>query len=255
MSLESGDAVPLDLGTLVLLPAGIGYGFEAGTVIHPECDGARAIPKGKEGLKIFRAGEGDAQPLVVACGEIVLANDEAVSLLAWLNEPIVVRDADLLPSGHALQAVFIELRDGKPVSLALIETLLKGLLIRVLDLRSDASATSLAALLHVTDRQLALVLEAILTRPAEPITADALAACAGMSRTLLFQRFRAAFGMSPMRFVCDMRLARAARMLSEGSRQIGDIARANGFRSRSHFSREFKRKYGQTPGEFRAHRS
>ncbi|MDD9739493.1 AraC family transcriptional regulator [Marinovum sp. SP66] len=251
MRLSSGVGLPMRPGALVLLPADTEYGFEAGPEIVSECDAERAFPDNDESLKLYRAGDGDEDPLVVACGEIILANDEIADFLTWLDEPVIEEVPELIPSSHGLLTLFFELRDGREVSVAFLETLLKGLLIRALDIHPDLGGSVLVNLLDAADRRLARALELIVTHPSDAITIEMLTANAGMSRTLLFEHFKEAFGMSPMRFIYDLRLTRAAQMLSGGPGSVGEIARATGFRSRSHFNREFKRKYGQTPGRFR----
>jgi AraC-like DNA-binding protein len=63
-------------------------------------------------------------------------------------------------------------------------------------------------------------------------------------------------GLSPMRFVWQMRLERASRLLSspaQGRVSIKEVAYRCGFSSEAHFSRAFRNRYGMTPREFLRH--
>jgi AraC-like DNA-binding protein len=70
-------------------------------------------------------------------------------------------------------------------------------------------------------------------------------------------RLMKADGLSPMRFVWQMRLERASRLLASpahGRVSIKEVAYRCGFSSEAHFSRAFRSRYGMTPREF-LHRS
>ena len=68
--------------------------------------------------------------------------------------------------------------------------------------------------------------------------------------------FRASFGVSPHRYVLQLRLGRASRMLlRDGQRPIADIALMNGFSSQAHFTSAFKRHMGDSPARWRADRA
>jgi len=80
----------------------------------------------------------------------------------------------------------------------------------------------------------------------DPITIDALAEHAGMSRAVLHRRFKEATTMSPIQFMKSMRLNNAAIKIAEGT-AISEAAWEVGYQSTSQFSREFKRLYGTSP--------
>ncbi|HSI74889.1 MAG TPA: two-component regulator propeller domain-containing protein [Lunatimonas sp.] len=73
---------------------------------------------------------------------------------------------------------------------------------------------------------------------------------AGMSKTQLFRKLKALTNHSPGDFIRNMRLKRAAELLSKGAGSIGEIAFKVGFQDHSYFSRCFQKEYGQTPSEF-----
>ena len=66
-----------------------------------------------------------------------------------------------------------------------------------------------------------------------------------------FQRFfRENFGRSPMGYLRELRLKRAAIKLEEGEDSLAQIAQDCGFFDASHFGRLFKQYWGVTPGDY-----
>ncbi|MDA1045040.1 MAG: AraC family transcriptional regulator [Verrucomicrobia bacterium] len=80
---------------------------------------------------------------------------------------------------------------------------------------------------------------------------DDLARLAGLSISQFDRRFRKIYGLTPSRFVIHYRLAKAGQMLLRGNHTISTIAHAVGFYDHSHFSREFKKMFGASPGAYR----
>lgn len=249
MVMDENDILLLP-GTLVLLPKGVAYGFKSGPKISSECNGDEY--RSKRELSIFRAGDGDEEPLIVSCGEIMLGSGGASDILAWLTSPTVSTATDGAPSDGALSALFQTVQSGGTISAALMETLLKSMLIQIVETRSQDPVAELWGMNMTPDRQLAAALDHILKHPGANITIKDLCLAAGLSRSLLFDRFQANLGISPSRFILDIRLGNAAHLLRTTERSIGDITHTAGFSSRSHFNRKFRGKYGQTPGQFRA---
>jgi len=65
--------------------------------------------------------------------------------------------------------------------------------------------------------------------------------------------FKAALGVSPVRYIQQMRVDRAKRLLADESLYVYEIAREIGFDDPFYFSRMFKRVSGVSPEEFRTH--
>lgn len=85
----------------------------------------------------------------------------------------------------------------------------------------------------------------------DPLSLESLARAAGLSRTVLAERFVAAFGEPPMRYRARWRMRRAAQLLREGRESIAEIAHRVGFGSEAAFARAFKRSYGEPPVAWR----
>lgn len=74
----------------------------------------------------------------------------------------------------------------------------------------------------------------------------------GLSRRAAEIRFRSGTGRTIREEVEHVRLARLRALLVESDRNIGDIARACGFACETHLGRLFRKRYGLTPGQYRA---
>lgn len=73
----------------------------------------------------------------------------------------------------------------------------------------------------------------------------------GMSRSSLFRKLKETTGLSPSRYISNVRLHLACKMLAETDLNITEIMYAVGFNSSAHFSTAFRRNYGKTPRDFR----
>jgi len=79
-----------------------------------------------------------------------------------------------------------------------------------------------------------------------------LSAEAHMSQYHFARLFKESTGVPPHRFVVQRRIDRARTLLLDGQLSIDAIARAVGFRTRSHFSMVFHRHTGSPPTVYRA---
>jgi AraC-like DNA-binding protein len=88
-------------------------------------------------------------------------------------------------------------------------------------------------------------------RPAHPWTVGELAREAGLSRTVLAERFKLFLDESPMAYLTRWRLRLGARALGNRSQGVAEIAADVGYESEAAFSRAFKREYGLPPAAYR----
>ncbi|MGA0609704.1 helix-turn-helix domain-containing protein [Caldimonas sp. KR1-144] len=83
----------------------------------------------------------------------------------------------------------------------------------------------------------------------ERLPLEELAAKAGLSIWRFSTVFRRHAGISPRRYICELRVRRVQAMLADGM-PPADAASAAGFYDQSHLSRHFKNSCGMTPGQF-----
>lgn len=103
----------------------------------------------------------------------------------------------------------------------------------------------------VVGRSLAL----LHAEPERDWTLDRLAREAGVSRSILAERFARSVGQTPMRYLMLWRMQLAARQLSDGASKVASIAEQVGYHSEAAFSRTFKKYTGQSPAEWRRTRA
>ena len=103
----------------------------------------------------------------------------------------------------------------------------------------------------LADPAVSRALAIIHARYAEDLSVDELARQAGVSRTVLGERFVELLGEPPMRYCARWRMRMAANMLRDGRHNTANIAYAVGFNSEAAFNRAFKREYGEPPATWR----
>jgi AraC-like DNA-binding protein len=96
------------------------------------------------------------------------------------------------------------------------------------------------------DPHLDRVVAAIDADPGRAWTVDTLAHMGAMSRSAFAAAFREHYGVSPARFVTQIRMARAMRMLSAGA-SVAEAGAELGYVSTEGFSRRFREHVGVTP--------
>ena len=87
----------------------------------------------------------------------------------------------------------------------------------------------------------------------QTLTESMLAERCGYSIGYFRRVFTAAIGMSPMQYIIDRRMKRAASMLRSGYFTLTEVAAEVGFANVYYFSTAFKRYYGEPPGKWREH--
>jgi AraC family transcriptional regulator len=99
--------------------------------------------------------------------------------------------------------------------------------------------------------QLRRVSEYVQDRLTHELTLVELAGAVGLSRAHFSQMFRRSTGISPHKFVTNVRIARAKELLQKPELRMTDIAIVSGFQTSQHFARVFKIWCGTSPTQFR----
>jgi AraC-like DNA-binding protein len=85
---------------------------------------------------------------------------------------------------------------------------------------------------------------------AEPLTVDDLARQVALSPSAFSRLFREVTGRTPYQFLKEHRLDCARELLLDGRTSVAEVARHVGYGNVSHFIREFRARYGMTPGAY-----
>jgi AraC-like DNA-binding protein len=84
-------------------------------------------------------------------------------------------------------------------------------------------------------------------RPGQPWSVEALAVLVGLSRSTVTERFAAAVGGPPARYLARWRMHLAGGWLRRDRRTVSEVAVRLGYESEASFSRAFKRVRGCLP--------
>ena len=99
--------------------------------------------------------------------------------------------------------------------------------------------------------KLKMLLQQIEVRSSENLSVGQMAEFCGWSSSHFMRWFKNMTGSSFTSYVNDRRLAAAAENLRRTDHKIVTIAEDSGFSNLSNFNRQFKARYGMTPGEYR----
>jgi AraC-like DNA-binding protein len=174
-----------------------------------------------------------------------------VNLFDYLDRPLVVRftaDDVLRRCTAQFMDEMLAERLGRR---AMAATLLRELLILTLRRCCGRGHLREAWLAALDDPRLVRALAAMRDRPEHTFTVAELAELAGMSRTVFAARFMEALARPPFEFLTQLRLERAAQLLTSTELPVKSVAAQVGYASRSSFTRAFLATYGAAPKTFR----
>jgi AraC-like DNA-binding protein len=101
------------------------------------------------------------------------------------------------------------------------------------------------------DQPISRALAALHRNPARDWTLQALAREAGVSRSVLAERFTQFVGQPPIEYLTNWRMQLAANHLRSSTESVAEIANRVGYESEAAFSRAFKKAVGAPPSEWR----
>ena len=211
---------------------------DASAISRVTADGVHRVTTGTDGPKAE-----------VWCGFLATANSSEHPLLDALP-PLLTLD---VTGGEAqwLESSMRFLAEEQPspdVVARLAELFVKQAVREYVD-RLPAGASGW--LRGLTDPAVSKALSIIHQRYAEDLDVEGLAQEAGVSRTVLGERFGELLGEPPMRYCARWRMRMAANMLRDGKQNTANIAYSVGFNSEAAFNRAFKREYGVPPATWR----
>lgn len=96
-----------------------------------------------------------------------------------------------------------------------------------------------------------LMLQYIQAHYTEELSLEQIAASAAVSKSMCLRYFRQIIGTTPVRYLVQYRIEKAAEMLLSTGKKAGEIATACGFSDMSYFSKRFREIKGCTPLDYR----
>ena len=254
VQLDDGDRVALSAGDIVTFPHGDGHLLGSGADSQP-VDVRLQLPGVLErGLELVHFGGGGVRSRLI-CGFLSCDPLLAPAFLGGLPRIISINIREE-PSGRWLEnsLEFSVTQAGRreaggdAMLAKLSEAVFAETLRRYLRRLPDGQIGWLAG---TRDPDVGRALTLLHQRYADPWTVGELARQAGLSRTVLTERFRYFLGEPPMTYLTRWRLRLGARTLTTTSRSVAEIAAETGYESEAAFNRAFKREFGLPPARYR----
>jgi pimeloyl-ACP methyl ester carboxylesterase/AraC-like DNA-binding protein len=237
----------VEAGGIAILPRNTPHMLSSRTGLHPAkasevswvtADGVHRVKTGTDGTKtevwcgFLGTAKSSVHPLIEALPPLLTLNasggeaqwlDSSMRFLAeeQPSPEIVARQAELFLA----QAIREYVENLPPGS----DGWLKGL--------ADPAVSKALSIIH--------------KRYAEDLDVESLAREAGVSRSVLGERFAELIGEPPMRYCARWRMRIAQHLLRETQENSASIAYAVGFTSEAAFNRAFKREVGEPPASWR----
>lgn len=101
------------------------------------------------------------------------------------------------------------------------------------------------------DKRISYLREVFLNNLSYPWTVAEMASRVNVSVSHLNRLFKAEFDQSPMRHLQELRLEQAADLLKSSFLSVKEIRHCTGFTDKTVFIKNFKKKYGMLPLEYR----
>lgn len=212
------------------------------------------------GIRQVSGTEPDPLPIIVFSGTVIAPENSVLyqkyiqPILACNALPFVVfrHDSDLWKEVHAhIHATYCAMRERPDCYEMMVQRHICCVLeaiFRNLDAlpKSEASRVQLN-----TQIRLQKMLSYIYENYAHTVTLADIAGAANISRSEAGRCFQSYLGYSPVEALIQYRLQIAQRLLQQTTRTLQEISFACGFHSVNYFSRQFRKRYGRSPGETR----
>ena len=245
----------IEAGDLVLLP--LGQGHVIADALDSPIAGVDAVARDRFDRDALALNACDDAPTCqVISGYFSFEGSQLPAILAALPPLIhIPRGEAGAPGWLAAISHFLvaEATRPDPGSSLMISRLIDLLVIRTLRSWAAAQPSRTGWLGGLGDERIGRALSAMHADPFRRWTVQSLAEVAMMSRSIFAERFTAAVGEPPLRYLARWRLTIAADLLRNGRLKVTEAAARSGYASDAAFSRAFKAQFGYAPSEAREH--
>ena len=218
-------------------------------------------PNGREALKTLLTGDYD---LVIS--DVMMPLMDGITLLRRIkdNPAISQLPVIMLTSKAEVEHKLEGLKSGadayiaKPFSMEELHIQIDNLIDNVRRLRGKFSGAvqqeervENIELKGNNDALMERIMRSVNAHMSDPdFNVDALALDVGISRAQLHRKMKEITGIPSGRFLRNLRMEQAARLLREGKVNVAQIADSVGYNDQSHFSTVFKNHFGMSPSEY-----
>ena len=245
LTVDGHDAITLEAGDFVLLPATPGFTMSSFEPVTPQRIDPKRLPSPASDVRHGRRG---GRPDVrLLGGYFVFESPDAGLLVSLLPTLVHVRGVERLST--LVRFVGEETRERRSGRDLILSRLVEVLLIEALRSAQGEQAGP-GLLCGLSDARLAAAIRQMHGNPARSWTVAQLAKEAALSRSAFFDRFTRAVGLPPMEYLLGWRMAVAKDLLRREDLGLAVVAERVGYSSASTFSTAFSRYVGQPPGRY-----
>ena len=218
-------------------------------------------PNGKEALKTLLTGQYD---LVIS--DVMMPEMDGITLLKRIkdNPTISQLPVIMLTSKAEVENKLEGLKSGadayiaKPFNMEELHIQIDNLIDNVRRLRGKFSGAlqqeDRVENIEVTgndDALMSRIMRFVNAHMSDPdYNVDALASDVGISRSQLHRKMKEITGVSSGKFLRNLRMEQAARLLREGKVNVSQVGDKVGYADQAHFSTAFKNHFGVSPSEY-----
>ncbi|NCE89731.1 AraC family transcriptional regulator [Pseudomonas sp. L13] len=253
LRMEDGTTYALSAGNAVFISHGAAHQlYSHADVPVQDIDRLDGVPLGDTVSAVHTATDASPTPstlLFSGCMEFELGS---IHGLGKLMPGLMLIDADgqrypgLVPILTTMEREVSAARVGFAGILARLADVVAAMIVRGWVECACGNASGLVAALR--DPRLAGALLALHQHPGRDWTVAQLAEQCNTSRSAFADRFQVTIGMTPLRYVTELRMRLASQWLTLERLPIEEVAQRLGYTSQAAFSRAFKRITGKTPG-------
>lgn len=253
--MDDGTHISLDAGDIVMIPHGDSHIIENGPATKTVDDTEHLPETLSQGLRLWRMGGGGEITRFI-CG--YMACDPRLSQVFLSGLPTVFKvtirnDASGRWLENSIRFSVNEADTSRAGQGAMLAKLSEVLFVETLrSYITHLPPEKTGWLAGARDSEVGKTLALMHRNPAHPWTIASLAKEAGVSRSVLAERFRHYLNESPMAYLTRWRLQLGAQMLDSTNYSVSQIASEVGYESEAAFNRAFKREFAIPPARFRS---
>jgi signal transduction histidine kinase/ligand-binding sensor domain-containing protein/DNA-binding response OmpR family regulator len=223
-------------------------------------------PNGKEALKMLLTSNNQKQIYDLVISDVMMPEMDGLTLLKRIKENPQISQLPviMLTSKVEVEHKLEGLKSGadayiaKPFNMEELHIQIDNLIDNVRRLRGKFSGavTQEERVENIEvkgydDALMERVMRSVNANMSNPnFNVDMLANDVGISRAQLHRRMKEITGLSSGKFLRNLRMEQAARLLREGTVNVSQVADLVGYADQAHFSTAFKAHFGQSPTEY-----
>ena len=123
--------------------------------------------------------------------------------------------------------------------------------VHLLGMQCEGGKTKVSQQEQIAAQRMKQMLRFVEEHYAEELNVERISDCVALSESACLRSFRQLLGITPIQYVKQYRIEKAAELLLSTSMKIGEIGERVGYADTAHFARTFKKQEGMSANEYR----